>query len=322
MIKDRKIAFMFPGQGSQYVGMGKDFYDTVEISRQIIDTACGLLDFDLKRVLFEENTDINITEYTQAAMLAVSVAMLKALEEKGIQSDVNAGLSLGEYGALVASGVMDFETAILLVRKRGIYMQEEVPPSAGAMAAVLALDTDTIFNICEEVTAEERKLSGRESAVVQIANYNCPGQIVISGDTDSVAKASQRLKDAGAKRVVSLNVSGPFHSRMLIGAGEKLGRELEGVKIHPIKTPYFSNVTGMVVNESGEVRELLKQQVYSSVKWQQCVENMIRMGVNTFIEVGPGKTLSSFVKKIDRSVTVVNIEKVEDLEKVMEVFSC
>lgn len=322
MIKDRKIAFMFPGQGSQYVGMGKDFYDTVEISRQIIDTACGLLDFDLKRVLFEENTDINITEYTQAAMLAVSVAMLKALEEKGIRSDVNAGLSLGEYGALVASGVMDFETAILLVRKRGIYMQEEVPPSAGAMAAVLALDTDIIFNICEEVTAEERKISGMESAVVQIANYNCPGQIVISGDTDSVSKASQRLKEAGAKRVVPLKVSGPFHSRMLIGAGEKLGRELEGVKIYPIETPYFSNVTGMVVNESGEVKELLKQQVYSSVKWQQCVENMIRMGVNTFIEIGPGKTLSSFVKKINRSVTVVNIEKVEDLAKVMEVFSC
>lgn len=322
MIKDRKIAFMFPGQGSQYVGMGKDFYDTIEISRQTIDTACELLDFDLKRVLFEENTDINITEYTQAAMLAVSVAMLKALEEKGIQSDVNAGLSLGEYGALVASGVLDFETSISLVRKRGIYMQEEVAPQAGAMAAVLAMDTDTIYNICEKVTEEERTVVGREDAVVQIANYNCPGQIVISGDAVSVAKASEYLKEAGAKRVVSLNVSGPFHSRMLIGAGEKLGKELEGIQIHAIETPYFSNVTGMMVNESSEVKELLKQQVYSSVKWQQCVENMIEMGVNTFIEIGPGKTLSSFVKKINRNVMVVNIEKVEDLEKVMEEFSC
>ncbi len=322
MIKDKKIAFIFPGQGSQYVGMGKDFYDTIDISRQTIDTACRLLDFDLKHVLFEENTDINITEYTQAAMLAVSVAMLKALEEKGIRSDVNAGLSLGEYGALVASGVMDFETAVLLVRKRGIYMQEEVPPSAGAMAAGMAMDTDTIYNICAEVTAEERAAAGRSDAVVQIANYNCPGQIVISGDALSVGKASERLKEAGAKRVVPLNVSGPFHSEMLVGAGEKLGKELKGVVIHPIETPYFSNVTGMVVNESGEVKDLLKQQVYSSVKWQQCVENMIRMGVNTFIEIGPGKTLSSFVKKTDRTVTVTNIEKAEDLEKVMEVLSC
>lgn len=315
MIMDRKIAFIFPGQGAQYVGMGKDFYDTFKISRQIIDNACSLLDFDLKKVLFEENEDIHITQYTQAAMLAVSLAMLKAVEEKGIQSNMNAGLSLGEYGALVASGVLDFETAILLVRKRGIYMQEEVPKGKGAMAAVLAMNPSTVLQICEEV-------SKHNDAVVEIANYNCPGQIVISGDLDSVAKASQRLKEAGAKRIVPLKVSGPFHSRMLKGAGVKLGKELEDINIHKITIPYVSNVTGKVVKENSEVKDLLKKQVYSSVKWQQCVETMINMGVNTFIEIGPGKTLSSFVKKISKEVMVMNVETVEDIDTIQEVLSC
>lgn len=301
-----KTAFIFPGQGAQYIGMGKDFYDQIPASREIFETAAKAADLDLKALCFEENDKINITEFTQIAMLATEIAMLKAVEEKGIKPDVTAGLSLGEYGALAVSGVMSLEDLFALVRKRGIYMQEAVP-TGGAMTAVLGLDAEVIEKICEET-----------EGIVSIANYNCPGQIVITGEEAAVAKAAEALAAAGAKRCIALNVSGPFHSPMLSGAGDRLGEALESVKLNDnIQVPYIANVTADYVTDMGKVKELLRNQVSSSVRWQQTVERMIADGVDTFVEIGPGKTLSGFMKKINKDVKTINIEKVEDLEKLV-----
>lgn len=299
-----KTAFMFPGQGAQYVGMGKDFYEQIPVCKEMFELAGKASGLDVVSLCFEENEQINITEYTQIAMLAAEVAMLKAVEEKGIKPDVTAGLSLGEYGALAASGVMTPEDVFKIVRKRGIYMQEAVP-NGGAMVAVLGLDTEVIEKICEETLG-----------TVTIANYNCPGQIVITGEEEAVQTAVGKLGEAGAKRCVPLKVSGPFHSPMLAGAGEKLARELEAVEIHEIQIPYIANVTADYVKSAEDVKPLLEKQVSSSVKWQQTIERMLADGVDTFIEIGPGKTLSGFMRKINRDVKVLNVEKVEDLENV------
>jgi len=249
---------------------------------------------------------LDITEYTQAAMVTTSIAMMRVLEaEKGIRPQVSAGLSLGEYCALAAAGVMSDADAIRTVRQRGILMQEAVPNGIGAMAAILALDALTI----EEV------LSGMDG--VQIANYNCPGQIVISGKKEAVEAANEKLLAAGAKRALMLNVSGPFHSSMLTGAGEKLGEVLKGVEIKTPQIPYVANVTAQYVTASDMVKPLLKEQVFSSVRWQQSVETMVADGVDTFIEIGPGKTLAGFIKKITKDARVFNIEKLEDMAKLI-----
>lgn len=298
-----KTAFMFPGQGAQYVGMGKDFYEQIPVCKEMFRLAGEAGGLDITALCFEENEQINITEYTQIAMLAAEVAILKAVEEKGICPDVTAGLSLGEYGALVAGGVMTPEDVFKIVRKRGIYMQEAVP-NGGAMAAVLGLDTEIIEKICEETPG-----------MVSVANYNCPGQIVITGENGAIQEAVEKLTEAGARRCVPLKVSGPFHSKMLIGAGEKLAKELETVTIHEIRIPYIANVTADYVTRTEDVKPLLEKQVSSSVKWQQTIERMLADGVDTFIEIGPGKTLSGFMRKISRDVKVLNVEKVEDLDK-------
>lgn len=301
-----KTAFMFPGQGAQYIGMGKEFYDVFPMCREIFEKAGKAAGLDVVSLCFEENEQIHITEYTQIAMVTVEVAILKALKEKGIKADVAAGLSLGEYGALVASGALAMEDAFALVRKRGIYMQEAVP-EGGAMTAVLGLDTDTIEKICEDT-----------EGIVSVANYNCPGQTVITGEAAAVLAAAEKCGQAGAKRCIPLKVSGPFHSPMLAGAGEKLGKELEHVEIHPINIPYIANVTADYVTDAKDVKPLLKKQVSSSVKWQQTIERMIADGADTFIEIGPGKTLSGFMRKINREVKVYNVEKPADLERVLE----
>ena len=298
-----KIAFVFPGQGAQYVGMGKDFYEQIPVCKEMFKLAGEASGLDVEALCFEENEQINITEYTQIAMLAAEVAMLKAVEEKGIRPDVTAGLSLGEYGALVASGVMTPEEVFKIVRKRGIYMQEAVP-DGGAMAAILGLDTEIIEKIC-----------GETPGMVSVANYNCPGQIVITGENGAIQEAITKLTEAGAKRCVPLKVSGPFHSPMLVGAGEKLAKELEAVAVHEIQVSYIANVTADYVRKTEDVKPLLEKQVSSSVKWQQTIERMLADGVDTFIEIGPGKTLSGFMRKINRDVKVLNVEKVEDLEK-------
>ena len=298
-----KTAFIFPGQGAQYIGMGRDFYEQMPVSREMFDLASKAANLDVAALCFEENEKINITEYTQIAMLAMEAAVLKAVEEKGFKPDMAAGLSLGEYGALVAAGVMNEEDAFRVVRKRGMYMQEAVP-KGGAMTAVLGLGADAIEKVCEET-----------EGIVSIANYNCPGQIVITGQADAVNKAAQTLSEAGAKRCIPLNVSGPFHSIMLKEAGGKLGEVLEETKIHDIPLPYLANVTADYVADKEQVKPLLMQQIASPVRWQQSVERMIADGVDNFVEIGPGKTLSGFMRKINRDVKVINIEKVEDLKK-------
>lgn len=301
-----KTAFIFPGQGAQYVGMGKDFYEQISVSREMFHLAGEAAKLDVAALCFEESDKINITEYTQIAMLTMEIAALKAIEEKGYHPDVTAGLSLGEYGAMTAAGVMDIKDVFKVVRKRGIYMQEAVP-TGGAMTAVLGLEVSRIEKICEET-----------EGIVSIANYNCPGQIVITGEAQAVAKAAESLSAAGAKKCAPLKVSGPFHSEMLKGAGEKLGEALVDVEIHEIGIPYLANVTADYVTDKGQVKDLLMRQVASPVRWQQSVEKMIADGVDTFVEIGPGKTLSGFMRKINKDVKTINIEKVEDLEKLSQ----
>lgn len=295
-----KTAFIFPGQGAQYVGMGKEFYERFEECRKVYELASEATGLDIPALCFEENEKINITEYTQICMLATEAAILKALQERGYKPDVTAGLSLGEYGALLAAGVLKWQDAFQLIRKRGIYMQEAVP-AGGAMAAVLGLEADKIEAAC--VAA---------GGIVSIANYNCPGQIVITGEEKAVEAAGEKCKEAGAKRVLPLKVSGPFHSQMLAGAGELLGKELEQITIQDFTIPYIANVTADYVNRKEDVKPLLTKQVAAPVRWQQSVERMIADGVEEFVEIGPGRTLSGFIKKINRDVKVSNIDKMED----------
>ena len=270
-----KTAFIFPGQGAQVCGMGQDFYENSETAKAVFDRATELLGFSVPELCFEKNDRLDITEYTQAAMVTTSVAMMKVMEERGIHADVAAGLSLGEYCALVAAGVM----------------------------TVLGMTADEINAVVDEIPN------------VQVANYNCPGQIVISGLKEAVETAAVKLKEAGARRVIPLNVSGPFHSYLLEEAGEKLGRFLENIPVSEPKIPYVANVTAAYVTKAEDVKPLLTRQVSSSVRWQQSVETMLADGVDRFIEIGPGKTLAGFIRKINREATVINIEKFEDLEK-------
>ncbi|MBS4929886.1 MAG: ACP S-malonyltransferase [Clostridiales bacterium] len=306
-----KIAFMFPGQGSQYVGMSQDFYEQFEESKEVFETATSLLGFSMEDLCFKENDQLNITEYTQVAMLTASTAILKKVESMGIKPDVTVGLSLGEYNALIASSVLTFEEAVKVVRERGILMQNAVPVGLGAMAAVLGAKKELIEDVCENT-----------KGIVSIANYNCPGQIVISGEVEAVEKASEALKEQGAKRVIPLNVSGPFHSPMLKEAGEQLVKVLDTIEIKKPVVPYVANVNAKMITEAEPIKELLGQQVSSSVRFEQSIEALLEDGVDTFIEMGPGKTLSGFVKKVNRKVNVINIEKVEDLEKLKEISQC
>lgn len=300
-----KIAFIFPGQGAQKAGMGKDFYEQSETAAKIFDKASELLDIDMKELCFEENDLLDQTEYTQAALVTTCLAMAYVLVERGLKPEVSAGLSLGEYCAIAAAGGMSAEDAVATVRKRGILMQNAVPGGRGAMAAVLGLEGDVI----------EKVLHGIDG--VSIANYNCPGQIVITGWKESVEEAAAALKETGAKRVLPLNVSGPFHSPLLAEAGRELGRVLEGIELHPLNIPYVTNVTAEYVEDISSTKALLEKQVASSVRWQQSVENMIADGVDTFVEIGPGKTLAGFMRKISKSVKVYNVGTWEDADKVV-----
>lgn len=303
----RKIAFIFPGQGAQYTGMGRDFYENFDRAKEVFAIAGKVSGMSMEELIFKENENLHITKYTQVAMLTVELAILKVLEEKGIASSVNAGLSLGEYAALTASGGLSVREALELSVKRGLFMQEAVP-TGGAMTAVMGLEGSAVEEICEKT-----------KGIVSIANYNCPGQIVISGEEQAVKKAAESMQEAGAKRCIPLNVSGPFHSKMLEKAGEKLAIELEKVEIGEITTPYISNVTAEYVMDKEEVKGLLKAQVSSSVRWQQSVELMVAEGVDTFIEIGPKKTLSAFLKKIAPQVKSYHVETVKDMEELLEI---
>lgn len=303
-----KIAFIFPGQGAQKTGMGKDFYEQSQRAAEIYDAASKRLkeemEIDIRTLCFDENDKLDQTAYTQAALVTTCLAMARTLEEKGVRADVTAGLSLGEYCAIAVAGGMSDLDAVWAVRKRGVLMEEEVPTGVGAMAAVLGLSAEQIEKVTEEIKG------------VTVANYNCPGQVVITGETDSVDAAKEKLLECGAKRVLPLNVSGPFHSPMLKEAGEKLSEVLDQIHFHELELPYVTNVTAEPITDICKTKELLKEQVAASVRWQQSMERMIEDGVDTFIEIGPGKTLAGFLKKINRTVTVMNISCIEDVDKV------
>ena len=305
-----KTAFIFPGQGAQYPGMGKDFYDTYEEAREVFRLAGKVSGLDMETLCFTKNEQLNITEYTQIAMLADEVAILQVLKAKGVQADVYAGLSLGEYGALAAAGVMKQEDLFDVIRKRGIYMQEAYPVG-GAMTAVLGLEADKVKDACEKT-----------DGLVSVANYNCPGQTVITGEADAVERAAKACSEAGAKRCIPLKVSGPFHSKLLEDASKKLGGALADKEIMKPQIPYVCNVSASYVTEAEGIRELLEQQICSSVCWQQSMEKMIADGVDTFVEIGPGKTLTGFLKKISKDVKVYSIDKLADLDKFMEEKVC
>ena len=300
-----KIAFVYPGQGAQKFGMGQDFYEKSAFARELFDKASVALDLDMKELCFTKNDKLDITEYTQAALVTTCLAMTGVITEQGITPDVTAGLSLGEYCAIVTAGGMSREDAIRLVRKRGLLMQEAVPTGVGAMAAVLGMTGEEI----------EKVIEGMDG--VSVANYNCPGQIVITGFAEAIADASEKLKEAGAKRVLPLKVSGPFHSPLLQEAGQKLAQELANVELTPLQIPYVTNVTAEYVSDISETKALLAKQVASSVRWEQSIRNMIEQGVDTFVEIGPGRTLAGFMKKINKEVRMYNVETFEDVEKVV-----
>ncbi|WP_057763177.1 ACP S-malonyltransferase [Cytobacillus praedii] len=306
-----KIAFLFPGQGSQTVGMGKSLAEMDETVKSIFDKADERLKYPLSALIFEgPQEELTLTTNAQPALLTTSIAILEFFKQSGIQPDYAAGHSLGEYTALVAAGAFSFEDGVYAVRKRGEFMEEAVPNGEGSMAAVLGLDRDKLADVTSEIT--------NEGHPVQLANLNCPGQIVISGSKKGVELASVRAKEAGAKRVMPLVVSGPFHSELMKPAAEKFKGILNEISVNDANIPVIANVSATEMSSSAEIKSRLIEQLYSPVLWEDSIQKMISLGVDTFIEIGPGKVLSGLVKKIDKTVRIFAVSDKETCFEVIE----
>ncbi|OXS52582.1 [acyl-carrier-protein] S-malonyltransferase [Cohnella sp. CIP 111063] len=295
-----KIAFVFPGQGAQAVGMGKDAYESSAAAKAIYDKADEALGYSISKLSFEgPEEELRQTANTQPALLATSVALLEVYKEQGLKPDYVAGHSLGEYSALVAAGVLEFADAVKLVRARGQFMEQAVPGGQGAMAAVLGAERAALQALCSEITAA--------GTVVELANVNCPGQIVVSGSAAGVAAVVERGKEAGAKRVIPLEVSGPFHSSLMQPAADKLAEALAQAEFRDASVPVVANVHARPVTSGAELRELLVKQIVSPVQWEDTIAYLIGEGVDTFVEIGSGTVLAGLIKKIDKSVRIVSV---------------
>ncbi|MCI1944643.1 ACP S-malonyltransferase [Clostridium luticellarii] len=306
-----KIAFLFSGQGAQYAGMGKDLADNMDVSRKVFQEADDSLGFAISEMCFNgPQEELNKTENTQPAILTTSIAALKALESFGIRADITAGLSLGEYSALVCSGSLKFKEAVALVKKRGKYMQEAVPEGVGTMAAVMGMDYLTVKNICSDC---------KSMGIVEPSNMNCPGQVVIAGEVKAVRAACKLLKESGARKTIELSVSAPFHTSMLKPAAEKLELELKKITVGEFSIPVVTNVTGEIIEKADQIKTLLKKQVMSTVLFEKCINTILASGADVFVEIGPGKVLSGFVRKINRKATVLNVQDMDSLNNAVKI---
>lgn len=303
-----KTAFLFAGQGAQYLGMARDLYEQYDVVKATFEEASQVLGYDVRALIDQDEEKLNQTRYTQPAILTTSLAIYRLLAEKGIRPDIVAGLSLGEYSALVAAGALDFKTAVALVAKRGAFMEEAAPAGSGKMVAVLNADVGLIEEACQTAS---------QLGVVSPANYNTPGQIVIGGDVAAVDKAVELLKEAGVKRLIPLNVSGPFHTALLKPASEQLAQVLAETEFADFQLPLVGNTEADVM-EAGRIKELLSRQVMEPVRFYDSIAKMQEAGVTEFIEIGPGKVLSGFMKKIDKSAVVHSVESVETLTALLE----
>ncbi|WP_338733746.1 ACP S-malonyltransferase [Bacillus subtilis] len=302
-----KIAFLFPGQGSQFIGMGKELYEQVPAAKRLFDEADETLETKLSSLIFEGDAEeLTLTYNAQPALLTTSIAVLEKFKESGITPDFTAGHSLGEYSALVAAGALSFKDAVYTVRKRGEFMNEAVPAGEGAMAAILGMDAEALKRVTDKVT--------EEGNLVQLANLNCPGQIVISGTAKGVELASELAKENGAKRAIPLEVSGPFHSELMKPAAEKLKEVLDACDIKDADVPVISNVSADVMTEKADIKEKLIEQLYSPVRFEESINKLIAEGVTTFIEIGPGKVLSGLVKKVNRRFKTIAVSDPETIE--------
>lgn len=298
---------MFSGQGAQYLGMGKEVREQYALANNYYKKADQELGFSITNIIDNNQEDLNATEYAQPAIFTTSVALCEVLKSKGVKADYVLGLSLGEYAALYESGILSFEDGVKLVNRRGKYMASVVPRGQGSMAAILGMDADALEEVCASV-----------NGICSIANYNCPGQLVIGGEKQAVLDAMELAKAKGAKRAIELNVAGPFHTKMLEKAGSLLFEDLYNVTLHNRNKEIVMNVTGDLLNNADNIKDLMRQQVSKSVLFEKSIRRLIDLGVDTFIEIGPGKVLCGFVKKIDDTKTILNVENLESLDNTLK----